>query len=99
MDGNQVSGALKWMAMAKSFSQIISWVVTLIVIRILSPSDYGAFAMASILIVLAEMLKEFGLGASLIQVETLSRSLIRQIFTILISVNVCFYLIRGRERR
>lgn len=92
MAGQDVRGALQWMAMAKGLSQVVAWVITLIVIRILSPADYGLFAMATVLVLLAEMLKEMGLGSALVQAKELTRQQLRQVFTLILMVNMFLYL-------
>lgn len=92
MAGQDVRGALQWMAMAKGLSQVVAWAITLVVIRILSPADYGLFAMATVLVLLAEMLKEMGLGSALVQAKNLTDHQLRQVFTLILMVNAFLYL-------
>ncbi|WP_414900635.1 hypothetical protein ACMT1E_12530 [Sphingomonas flavalba] len=42
---NRVRSAVFWRSGSQILSQIVMWVATLIVIRLLAPSDYGLFAM------------------------------------------------------
>jgi teichuronic acid exporter len=56
-----------WLGMFKSFSQIFSWCITIIVARILSPKDYGIMEMATVLTGYAAMFSELGLGSAIIQ--------------------------------
>lgn len=56
-----------WLAMFKFVSQLFSWVVTILVARILVPEDYGLMAMATIITGYAQMFAELGLGAAIIQ--------------------------------
>ena len=53
--------------------QLITWGSTLVVARLLSPSDYGIVAMAMIFLGLLDILTDAGLGAALVQVERLER--------------------------
>lgn len=53
-------GSLKWLA------RLIGWVSTILVVRLLSPEDYGLLAMAGVYFVFAKLLFEFGLGASVV---------------------------------
>ncbi len=53
-------GSLKWLA------RLIGWVSTILVLRLLSPEDYGLVAMAGVYFVFAKLIFEFGLGASVI---------------------------------
>lgn len=48
-------------------SQVISWIATFYVARILVPADYGIVAMATIAIGLARMVEDFGLDSILLQ--------------------------------
>ena len=41
---------LKWMTIAKLAGQGVSWAVTLIVLRLLSPADYGLMAISAVII-------------------------------------------------
>jgi teichuronic acid exporter len=63
----QALAALKWSAGAKFLGQLISWAVTLVVLRILAPADYGLMAIVTVIISIIAGFAEFGLGASLIQ--------------------------------
>lgn len=67
----QTASALKWTGLAKLVAQIISWGVTLVVLRLLAPSDYGLIAIVSVIIAVLASIAELGLGASLIQSATL----------------------------
>lgn len=53
-------GSLKWLA------RLIGWVSTILVVRLLSPEDYGLVAMAGVYFVFAKLIFEFGLGASVV---------------------------------
>lgn len=72
LDRSLVTG-VAWTAVMRWISQAISWVSTLYVARLLSPGDYGLFAMASIPIGLARMVEDLGLDAIIVQDRTLSR--------------------------
>ena len=42
--GFQVLTAFRWVAGAKFLSQLIAWSVTIFVVRLLAPEDYGLMA-------------------------------------------------------
>lgn len=69
-----------WLSAATFVGQFISWLSTIVVIRLLSPSDYGLMAMTTVFISLLTMSSEMGISAALIQAKELSESEIRQIF-------------------
>ena len=69
-------GAFRWSA------QIVTWAVTLTVIRLLSPRDYGVVGMTTFFVALASVVAEFGIGSALIAMKQLESSLARQLHTI-----------------
>jgi len=68
-------------------AQIITWSVTLAVVRILDPGDYGLFAMGQVVITFLAFLNGYGFASALIQREHIERQLVRQTFGMLILVN------------
>ncbi len=67
----KITSGLKWSALSKAVSQLVSWAVTIYVIRILAPSDYGLMAMVSVVIAFLSTFNEFGLGTALVQSKKL----------------------------
>ena len=57
-------------------TQILSWLTTLVVARLLAPEGHGIFGMALVYVRFAELISEFGLGApsSSATISTLTRS-------------------------
>lgn len=87
----KVMSALRWSASARLLGQLFSWVITIAVIRLLSPADYGLMAMAVVLVSFAFLLNTLGLDAVLVQSKDLSASLTRQIFGVVVLANLgCF---------
>ncbi|MBB2486231.1 lipopolysaccharide biosynthesis protein [Mitsuaria sp. WAJ17] len=64
---------LKWSAIGKLLSQLLSWGSTIVVMRLLQTSDYGLMAMTMMVITLLSNLNEFGFGSALVRGETLDR--------------------------
>lgn len=64
---NQIVSGLKWSALGKIAAQVVSWFITIYVIRLLDPKDYGLMAMISVVIVFMSLFNEFGLGSAIIQ--------------------------------
>jgi len=69
---------------------VISWAITLVVIRLLAPGDYGLMAMVNVIIGLLAMVAEMGFGASLVQSATLDRSRVRDLFGVALLLNLLF---------
>ncbi len=70
------TGAVKWL------SQILSWLSTLVVARLLVPEDYGVVAMAAVVLGLITFLNEFGLGAAVVALRNLTKDQIAQIHSL-----------------
>lgn len=58
---------LGWKFMERVSAQLVQLVVSIVLARILAPSDYGAVAMVTIFIILANVLIEGGFSSALIQ--------------------------------
>ncbi len=56
-----------WLALFRLISQVFSWTITILVARMLEPSDYGLLEMAIIVPMYAMRLGELGLGPAIIQ--------------------------------
>lgn len=83
----QVRSAVIWRSGTQIFGQLLTWASTFLVIRILSPSDYGLFAMTQVILVLLNMLNGYGLASALIQRADAGRRAQRQLFGMLILLN------------
>ncbi|WP_161813819.1 lipopolysaccharide biosynthesis protein [Steroidobacter agaridevorans] len=81
-----------WFALFKMISQVLSWGVTVVVARLLSPVDYALSAMATLITGYAELLSEMGIGASIIQKKEPTESELSSIFWFSLGVGVLFAL-------
>ena len=89
--GQTVVAALKWMLTARFAGQLITWVITILVIRILSPEDYGLMALAMAIVGYLSLFEEIGLGSAIVQRTQLDRRLLEQIFGLLLTLDVVLY--------
>ena len=89
--------ALKWSAAAKLIGQILSWGMTILIIRMLTPEDYGLMAIALLFINFLIMFSEMGLGAAIVQRKELTEDILRKIFAVLLVANalLCVMLYVG----
>ena len=85
--GARIKSALLWRSGSQIVSQMISWVVTLVVIRLLDPADYGLFAMTQVILNFATFLNGYGLVSALVQSDTLDSHRLRQAFGIMLLLN------------
>lgn len=89
----QVLSGLKWTAGGKFGAQLITWAITLIVMRLLAPEDYGLLAMATVFVAFMSLLSEAGLGPALIQKSNLDDASVRSVFAIVIIANIGLLLL------
>lgn len=81
-----VSG-LYWSAGGRLAAQAVSWAITIVVIRVLSPEDYGLLAMATVFVEFFAMMSQFGVGQAVVQAPDLDERKLRQMFGFAIVVN------------
>lgn len=90
---SEVARGVKWMAGAKLAAQMITWGVTIFVMRLLAPADYGLLAMCTVVIGLLSMFAELGLGPALIQRQQISEQEMRQAMGVIWLVNLALCLL------
>ena len=74
--------SLAWRAGADWFSQVLSWSSFLIVVRLLTPADFGIAAMAMVLWAYLRYLGEFGIPQTIVTLRDLSEDQLAQLNTI-----------------
>lgn len=72
---------LAWRALANWSSQAVSWAALLIVVRLLSPSDFGLVGMSVVLFWYLKFLGEFGISATVIRNRHYSEETLAQLNT------------------
>lgn len=85
--GARVRSAVIWRSGSQILAQLVQWAATFLVIRILSPHDYGLFAMTGVVLVFLNMLNGYGLASGLIQKPDITPRDIRQLFGMLLLLN------------
>lgn len=89
---NVLSG-LRWQILAKLGSQVISWSVTIFVMRLLLPADYGLMAMAMVLVGFTSLVAEMGLGAALVRSTQIDPAQQRSVFGLSLMVNGALFVL------
>lgn len=90
----QAAEGLKWGSVAKLLGQAVSWAVTLVVFRLLTPGDYGLMALSMVLLSIVAGVAEFGLGSSLIQMPALVKRDLARVGGAIAALNIgCCLLI------
>src|SRR5882672_4025663 len=72
--------ALKWATAAKLVVQIASWAGTLVVVRLLTPEDYGLMAKVAVVCAIAGAIAELGLEAAIVRSIDIARDDLRKIY-------------------
>src|SRR5271170_434458 len=80
--------AVAWNAAARWVSQILSWVSTIIVARLLKPYDYGIVGMAGLYLNLAMYVSQSGIGDAVIALRDLTKRQIAELNTLALVVGV-----------
>ena len=81
-----------WTAGVKWSVQLVVWISTLVVIRLLSPSDYGTMGMAGLFVGLIQMVSEFGVGTAVVTLHRLKADHLAQLngLALLFGIGGCF---------
>lgn len=76
-----------WLSSVTFLSQLISWSVTIVIIRLLKSEDYGLFAMATLFLGFLTMLYEVGMGSAIIQKSDVSEGDLKKLAGVVIIIN------------
>ena len=82
-----------WTGVAKGSSQLISWLATFLVARLLTPEDYGLVGMATVFLGVVTIVSEFGLGITIVTLRDLSERQIAQLNTVALALGAACFLV------
>jgi O-antigen/teichoic acid export membrane protein len=71
--------AVKWAAIGRVASQLLSWASTIVVMRLLQPADYGLMALVAVTTTIAASIGEAGINAGIVQARRLDAPLLRKL--------------------
>lgn len=83
----QALSGFRWTASVRLLSQVITWGITIVVIRLLTPADYGLLAMATVFVAFLAMFSELGLGAAVVQKASVDEQLLRRAFGVILTIH------------
>ena len=89
----QVVSGLVWRFGERIAAQIVSLVVSIILARLLAPSDYGAVTLVMIFITFADVFVTNGLGSALIQKEAPDDLDFSSVFYVNLVLSIGLYII------
>lgn len=87
-----VSGTI-WAALEKASTQFVSFFVTLILARLLTPADYGTVALLQIFIVIANVIVDSGFGQALVRKNDASDKDFNTVFYLSLIISVIIYIV------
>jgi len=87
----QVLAGLKWTTLVRVLAQMISWVMSIIVIHYIKPEDFGLKSMAEITLALLNVLSSGGMESAIIYSKNLNRDKISKVFGLLIIINILLF--------
>lgn len=85
---------LYWVGGTRLVGQVLTWAITIVVIRILSPGDYGILAMAMVFMGLLTLVAEAGLGSTLVQLPELDDLTLRRTFGAVILIDLALFALQ-----
>lgn len=89
---NKFFSSVFWKFNEQISSQIITFIISIILARLLTPNDYGTVALINIFIVIADVFVTSGLGSSLIQSNTVNDDDFSTIFYINEIISIILYM-------
>ncbi|NYS26567.1 oligosaccharide flippase family protein [Rhodobacteraceae bacterium 2376] len=75
-----------WAFAGKGGHQVVNFALVIILARLLTPEAFGIVAAAQVVLVLSQVVVQFGLGAALIQTDRLTRSMERTALTLMLGM-------------
>jgi O-antigen/teichoic acid export membrane protein len=89
-DHGTIAHALKWSGVSKACRQILQFLVSLIMIRLLTPTDFGLVGIVAVFFNFAFLLSELGFGSAIIQRKQLTDSHLNSAFWLNVLVGLFF---------
>ena len=84
----ELASGVLYTTIAKYSSMVVQFIVSAILARLLTPSDYGVVAIATVFIIFFNILSDIGIGPAIIQFKDLDRHDISHIFSFTTYVGV-----------
>jgi teichuronic acid exporter len=87
-----VAKSVFWIVWSRGGMQVLSFVTTMLVARLLTPIDYGLLAMAGVWTGTLAMLADLGLSATVVQFRDLSEAELNLCFWTTLAMTLCGYI-------
>ena len=90
---NKVISGLIWKFAERAGAELVAFVVSIVLARIMLPEDFGVIALVTVFINIANVFVTAGFGNSLIQKKDITNDDFSTIFFFNIGFSICFYFI------
>lgn len=87
-----IAKAVRWSSAGRIVAQLVRWAMTLVVIRILAPEDYGLVALAMTFLTVVGAVYELGLAPAVVQSKTLEEGDAGRIAGLILVVSMVIYV-------
>jgi O-antigen/teichoic acid export membrane protein len=84
---DRVRSAVFWRSGSQIVAQIVMWSATLLVVRLLDPSNYGLFAMTQVISAIFAVFNGSGFASALVQSDSADDNQVAQVFGMMILLN------------
>jgi len=90
---NKILSGARWSIALRLTGQIVSWVGVVVVVRFISPEDYGLNAQLEAPLVLLSLFSTLGLNLALVRAKSIEQDKLRSVFGLLCVVNGLLFLV------
>lgn len=91
MKGSKIANGIGWSFVERMSAQVVMFIVSMVLARILDPGDYGLLALVNVFVTVADALVTGGFGTALVQKKDCSEKDFNSIFWLSIGISVVLY--------
>ena len=84
---DKIRSGARWLGAAKAVTQLYTWVLTVVVMRLLVPEDYALMAMAGVFLAFIVQFEELGLRVKLVQMKDYTVEYARSVYGLVLVTN------------
>ncbi|WP_341676056.1 oligosaccharide flippase family protein [Niveibacterium sp. SC-1] len=79
-----IRSALSYTLLSSNAGVILQFVGSLFLARLLTPAQFGSYSVAAVVVAMAQLLRDFGASAYVVQANTLTREMLRAAFGLML---------------
>ncbi|MCE9523510.1 MAG: lipopolysaccharide biosynthesis protein [Alphaproteobacteria bacterium] len=89
---DKIRAGARWLGAAKFVTQIYTWVLTVMTMRLLAPEDYAIMSMAGVFLAFIVQFEELGLRVKLVQMKDYTVEYARSVYGLVLVTNFALVL-------